>query len=895
MYSLSELMESFPSLSQDRMSQAGLAVWIVWDGELSKDMYGALREFGGNHLGEIPNQSLWFFEGDEVFRALSRLQIWSRLNPIPACVTVVPAQLKVGYDLKLALDIPESFKDFKAKPTHNLKVHVHENAREIIKQIPGLTPLDINTPQGLTGSGWVTYKADQGLDYQSQMSWYFIIRPLGKMAERESVNGWRAYMREIEDIIRRLGLKYLLDESQWFVILPVDSLAHLREWCKEITKLAMKNKDTDKPYWPTVMAAIPQKGLPFTTELPNRFDIDWNKLTPDMPHLHYSDAFLMGAGFQINDAMTGGAVENFDSWASVTPMGEGEDGIVGSLNIIPPRKLIGGENEACFYCGMHSHSSIECPSRILPKLFPNVWKKVASAQMDDLRKGLTEVNASVGDDVIESMEQLLFGGKALPNQLTQGMFELNYPTQLRMLELVWRSRGKEWPDALNDLMIPDKSERVWRGLQALREGDIGEAREQAKQASLKQARSYQPASLQGFISAETGDLPQAKFYWEESERLCYTPFQRSFFIYLQARCLELEGDFKNAHDLYQKGMHISPKWEEFEYRMGVCLVKLGFAAKGFDLFFQMMSKNPGVFNRLLLDPEIDRGRIHIQSSLWELWESSKETAIEQRKKVDEYASELSLWFDESHPFFDLAYDHLEKVKKLAKVENYVAFQGLINGLNLFSEKMEKQVDEDIHKLDDRLDGIYAQLSLIRGEAAWFPFPRLLREYNRDYNYCVDKINWINSQKLKVADNFRRTLRYLNEIDIRIAKLHKSLGSLRIIRDGTLFSLILGKTFIWLEVVFLGLAVVGIPLYIYFIEGIPENWFTDLLINKRWAMQKAIILMLSIFAFGLAILRSMVTFEKRKQELFAMNPGATKMKVRGVRPYRPRSPKKKPDK
>jgi hypothetical protein len=186
---------------------------------------------------------------------------------------------------------------------------------------------------------------------------------------------------------------------------------------------------------------------------------------------------------------------------------------------------------------------------------------------------------------------------------------------------------------------------------------------------------------------------------------------------------------------------------------------------------------------------------------------------------------------------------------------------------MFKKKLDRQVVRDVKRMQNKTEYLVERLKDIQKEASWFPFPKLLKDFNNDFNYCVEKMNWIMHQHIKGAEKFRQARTYLQEIEDRLDTLRSRLVTLRIIRDSTLFALMLGRTFIWLEVVGLGLALLGIPLIVYFTKGMESFWLLDLIREKEWEFQKGLILILSIGAFALAALKSALTFEKRKRELF----------------------------
>jgi hypothetical protein len=102
---------------------------------------------------------------------------------------------------------------------------------------------------------------------------------------------------------------------------------------------------------------------------------------------------------------------------------------------------------------------------------------------------------------------------------------------------------------------------------------------------------------------------------------------------------------------------------------------------------------------------------------------------------------------------------------------------------------------------------------------------------------------------------------------RLILLEGRLRFLRVVRDATLFMLILGKTFFWMELIFLVLTLIGLPLTIYYGQTSGAGWATGLLVKQKWQIQKGLIIILSVFALGLAALRTAVIFESAREKLF----------------------------
>ena len=867
MYTLSTLLERLPTVSQARLISSGYGLWMVWSGSFNNAVGHTLRDHGMVQVVEDPCQSFWISFSPEVVRALAKLQIWAKLNPLPLFCQVVPITAMVGYDLNLSLSVARDLTRQQAGVAEDLETLVHPKFIESVKNVNGLSLGPLITMQGLSSSGWMPLLADQGLDYESPMTWYSVIRPLGRLGEREAIAGWRAFFAEVQGMFQRLGIRYLADDALGFVIFPLESYRQLRMYCVEISTLLNELKATQRAYWPCVFAIMEQKGMSFSMDLPNRFSLDWNRLTPDFLHMHYRDAFPLMDSFKINEISYGGDQENIDSWCNVSFRAEESQGGPASIEVPLPRRWLAGTGKECFYCGLKNHSPAQCPGRALPTFRADVWYEMGRVNLDDMGtafKGLDEPTDTTR--FVQQVGALIKGSGNIESVLLRGMFSTVTPAQLGMLPVLPRIKNREWP-VEQEQLLPEEPWPIREAYNTLLSGDLEKAKDSVRAVSAKQGRSFEAACLEGFISLESDDPHMAQFYWQEAGRIGPSNVQQGYVLFLQARLHEVAGEYKDALGLYRQVRVGSPRWLEPAYREGVCMVKMGFTGQSLEIFGDLVMREPPLFNRVLLDTEIDRGRVHVLSGLRDPWRDAQAKAEEVGKRVEVLLKELPQWFDEDHEFRKPGLDHLERMNALAGIQNFVAFREVVRGMDGFFQEMQKQIDEEIKRIKDRVMLYADRLRDVQYEAGWFPFPKLLHDFNRDFNYCVKRINWVMTQPLRMAGNFRTARRNLPELEERLQGLSKRLVSLRIVRDSTLFAMLLGKNFIWMEVVGLALALLTIPVLLFYSAKVANNWLVDGILAQKWAFQKGLIFLVTVFSLGLASLRSVMTFEKKKKELF----------------------------
>ncbi|WP_207259667.1 tetratricopeptide repeat protein [Desulfovibrio sp. Huiquan2017] len=866
-----KLLETLPVISQSRLVASGFGIWVVWKGDLHGAVDNTLQEYGALCVAKDGEQALWYCNTVEVFRAMARLQIWARVNPMPVFCQLVPLTFLVGYDLGYSVSLSVELDNQTVPAPDEFEVVIHPKLKGRIQSVSGLSTEPAPHVDGLANVEWLRLVADQGLDYESTLRWYFIIKPLGRMSDKESILGWRDFSTEVVELLQRLGLKYISDIKEGAIFLPLDNFRLLKSFTTEMMNLIRYTKEAqDKKYWPVIMAAVPQGDLHFTADLPRKVGLDWNRLTPDYPHVHFMDGFLLSPWFRMNEARYGAGPVALDSWCALS-LKDGDEGKgYGTMQVALPNVLSGtDEGRECFYCGLKNHGVSECPSKKIATPQPQVWRLLAKADINEFSESFSGLDKDVSkDDFVSSIFKIMESRNDLESLLARAVFEINVPVQLRTLKLVWRSRAKEWGDGFKQL-VPQEGEYIWGAMESLEKGDMDEAERLLKDAQIKYPRSYQPQSLWGYWYLEKGDTNQALFHWQEAERMSYTPLQQGCMAFLQARLMEVEGDYKDAINTYKRVNSLSPTWLQPIYRQAVCMIKMGFTGQAMDTLLDLVVRDPNIFNRVLVDPELDRGRVQLLSAMWEKWNEAESSVESMRKQVEVLTDDIAKRFDETHPFFETANEELDRLRNYGRTNNYVAYHRLLKGAQKFQDALNDEVRREIKRINANVEYLTHRVRDIQREAAWFPFPKLLREFNKEFNYCVDKINWIRTQRLQDADNFRKSLRFVGEIEEHIDSLQKRLVTLRIIRDFTLFILMLGRNFIWLELIGLGILLIAVPSLIYFTHGIEGNIILDTIKDpsQRWEISKGLVIILSVLSVSVAAVKSALTFDKRKRELF----------------------------
>lgn len=867
---ISELLQRLPMVKDVHMSSAGLALWICWEGDLDPSVPQSLQDYGGMSVVAGRDQSIWYFFSPDVFLALARLSIWAKFNPLPVSVEVIPARLLLSVRREMSIAIDGALSHQEILIPQALQIWVHPKAREQAGTMPGITFVPGTQLQGMASQGWEHLEADARLPYSSSQGWYALLRPLGNPLDKRFQAGWRFMYSGIEELIQRHKLKFTIHDN--FVMMPLENLRQLRTWMRDLLQYLGSTKG-QPDYWPCVCVIIDRRGLNFNNELPQKVGIKWSNLMPDFPYMSYRNAFLLGDGFQITDLHFSSAHSSMDSWCTVA-VGEGKLQKDGSIPVLVAGQLILGDKAGCFYCGARGHDSVDCPTRRIKCISGDVWKDFGTFPLDSINEGFRVIETTLEQSGIAGYAALMDENTS-QGRLMLTIFEINLPLQLRIIERLWQTTGRDFPSGSADMilsgtdMVAKDDSPVWGLLERfskLHAADLAAFEKDVQATVARVPRDHRLRALLGFSAMERGDLTRAQTCWREAETIASSSLHQGWYMLLMGRLLEMQGRFSEASDVYQGVLRLCPQWQAVEYRQVVCRVKMGFTEQIQPRIHQMVEQDSQIFNRFLIDPELERGHLLILTMLYPYWADSKRLAEEEKTRVEELLKQVDDWFPAEHLVARKIRQRLVNLAEQISIANYLAFLGVVRTRPSIEKDLAIQIQQEIEDLKGRFKNYLSILEVVRDEAAWFPFPRVLVEFNRDFNECAGIINWAFGSNFHEAESFKRAQGYVPSIVELLTKLEKRLKFLRVVRDSTLFVLILGRTFFWLEVIGLILCIIGIPTIAVFGNEFGMGWLKTLIRNNHWELQKVLLAILSVLALGIAALRTTLVFEKRRDQL-----------------------------
>ncbi len=861
----SSLLAKLPKINESRMSAQGYVLWFCWQSELDPVISQTLQNYGGMFIVSDYEQSAWFFFNKDVFLALARLSVWAQFNPLGVTVQVLQGRLYFGVQGEHFLDIETSIAQQDVYASKKFDIYIHPRLLDKDTVFPGITFTHVEAVQGVLPLDWRSIEADSRLPYTSSQGWYAVMRPLGNPLDPAYQKAWPHMQNGLVEIFKKNKLKFLVHND--YMMVSIENLQVLRTWLQEQLILVGDTKLQEPEHsWPFLSVVVDRKGMNFNTELYKKITLQWDKLSPDVPYMSYRTAYLLGSSFVVNDIRFSDSLNSMDAWCTIA-LGESA-AATPAIPVLMPAQLISGDEECCFFCGINSHKTSECPTRKLPFFEVESTDNATELGLDVINESFRDIERRITQDGLKAYGEIL-GEEDDAALLLKAIFDINFFSQLRSMPYMWLTRGRDLGKFREDEELAKDDHPCWDLFEKFCKADgvpeVAVLIKSMQEHINRNARDMRLRNLLGFMYVYIHEFSKASAAFKEAATLTAMPALQAWNEYLQARTAEVQGQFMDATNQYTQVLRVLPQWKELIYRKVVCKVKMGFVEQEIINITKLVQEDPTFFNKFLVDPELGRGQLVILTNLQPLWRETQLQAEAELLKLSSLAEKIRAWFPPHHPSHGLLKVRLEDLQALGDVKNYVAFLEVIRRRPQLDTEIEEFIQHQIEILQERYKFYLAELQKIRDEAAWFPFPKLLRDFSNEFNEAANTLNWAFSSNFQEAESFQQAQNKVKGLEDLLRSLRRRLKMLRAMRDGTLFGMTFLKAFIWIEAVGLLLCLVGIPSIVMFGHHAGLGWLRDVLSSQQWEIQKVLVGIVTVLAFCLALLRSTIIFEKQRDK------------------------------
>lgn len=866
MQEIRQILDSQPSVREEMLSSDGVCAWIVWGNQgHHQNAIEILQDAGALEIVSVGSQSLWFFFTPEVMiNSLAKLDLWAKQFSVGITTFAFPSRLSIGVDQVKSIDIPHEFRYLKAEISNSRGyIYIHPDYGSLAASVPGLSIFEVKGLSQRGNTAWKIISTERRLPFSSEQSWYAFVRPLGNPIDKQYQKGWQTFFYYLEVFISQNKLKYSFIDN--FLIIPLENLSILREWMRAITNtITTIREQHPDAYWPCINVVTDKNNLNFTPELPKKININWDDLSPDTPYISYKNAFILGDDFKIQDLVYSSTNTSIDSFCTVELKTQKTE--VTSFSIVLPEALL-PKNKPCFYCGSSNHSPMQCPSKSVEPVSPQYFENLNNINLSDANLAFREIDKRIAREGISAYLNMIHENNTA-GKILKAVFAINHIIQLPNIARIWRitTREIESDPEITAEHQSDPNNILLQRFAKCPPQDLHGFERECLQLLQKSPKNWHIHCILGFIQMEKGDLDRAMQYWNDADGLCTITLHQAWLKFLIARTKEIQGHYLDAIEMYNNSIRLLPGWKDPIYRIHVCNLKRGYAEKVARELAEIVSKNPYVFHKIILDPELIRGQTHILSLLQRLWKEAYNKFFVERTALETLNTNINEWFTkETNPIPEQT-ENVQHLLKLGEIKNYLLFLEIAKERPAIEAEISEAINAEITKLKNSYEKALLKVETIRDEMSWFALQKTFTNFNSLFNNCAQILNWAFGSNFTLPRVYKEAKTKLAILEKQIVELEKKLKILRMVRDFTLFFILTMRTFVKLAMFFVPLGIIGIFVAVFFGGSLGLGQMQGIIKTNFWSLIKVMMSITLMLSLGMASLKTTVIFERKRRDL-----------------------------
>ena len=866
MLEIRNILDSQPVIQDEMLTSEGVCVWIVW-GQANRPQKATdiLLEAGGLNIVTLVNQSIWyFFNAAVAVNSLAKLDLWGKQFSVGITAFTFPGQLIVDVNQIKFINVAAEYRHLKTERANTRSyIYIHPSYGSMAASIPGISVYEMQGLDQQSDISWKMVVAERRLPFSVEQGWYAFVHPLGNPLDKQFQRGWQTLFRYLEEFIREHKLKYSIEDN--FLIVPLDNLLVFREWMRTTASIyEIIHEQHSDAYWPCLNVVVDKNNLNFTPDLPQRINVDWTDLCPDIPYLSYKNAFILGEDFIIKDILYSSAKTSVDTLCTVVVKTQNTE--ANPFTVLLPESLVPNKTP-CFYCGASNHSPRHCPSRNIAPAGADYFEKLSHINLADINSAFREIDTRITRNGVKAYDEMMAENETA-GQVLKAIFAINHIVQLPNICRIWRITSRDIeaePDFPHDHASDPMHILLQRFIKCSPQDSHAFERE-CVQLAHNDPKNWQLHCLLGFIVMERGDLDKAVQLWMDADKLCTITLHQAWIKFLIARAKEIQGRYGEAVEMYQHITRTLPTWQDPHYRSLVCNMKRGFTEKVSKELLEVINKNPSFFHKVIFDPELIRGQLYLISSLQRVWKEAYNRYFVEKAALEDLDAVIKDWFkDDDNPIAKQA----AKVRTLLKhgeIKNYLLFLDVVKQRPALEAEVMEAINGEITRMKDAYEKCLFKLEFIRDEMSWFALQKTLTNFNQLFNSCAKILNWAFGSDFTNPKIFKEAKENLVTLEAQVAELEKKLKALQMVRDTTLFFLLTMRTFVKLVMLFMPLGIVGIFVSVFFGAEIGMGHMQGIIKTNFWALMKVVLSVTLMLSLGLASLKTTIIFERKRKEM-----------------------------
>ncbi len=323
-----------------------------------------------------------------------------------------------------------------------------------------------------------------------------------------------------------------------------------------------------------------------------------------------------------------------------------------------PANAVNKSGKICFYCGISSHITGACPSKLvqnptnyLEKLayIPfSAIKKVFSERIHDIIKPLKSGKAEERfDTLMNDTSHDLFA------QAFFSFYEVSTLFQLRTIK-------KMFLDSSESEHQRGKAGAVMMGIDCMRVSRFDEASEWFQKGIQENPNDHRPHIGLGILSVEQSKPELAFSSFRRAFEVVENQKEKAYIQLLCARVYEIMKDLYNAEEEVKRVLKEIPDWEPALYYYAGLLVKKGKYGKALDTLKDLFEHNPSVYLKTFFNPQLYDIQQKVLAAFEPTLKSMRDASQDSYAAMKKEMSTFSQWLTKDDEGYTKACELFEK-------------------------------------------------------------------------------------------------------------------------------------------------------------------------------------------------------------------------------------------
>lgn len=428
---------------------------------------------------------------------------------------------------------------------------------------------------------------------------------------------------------------------------------------------------------------------------------------------------------------------------------------------------IQGSGKPCFYCGMHNHQPMQCPSKFLT-MDHNGLAVIGYLPFEQLDKTCQLVFTNPG-----TMRDILSAGIS-PGQLRKNpglmafvsFFDINRVYQFRFLWNITFSRYSRWQAVFKPEQIQPDNKNLQLGLDCLRVGKYDQAEEYLqREYQARSTRRFFAAIGMAFLTLETRGLAEMRGFLELAKSMTTQSKERIYVDLLFSRVYGLIGETRKAADAIRNIVTAKVDCPDAIYRKLQIEAKGNFSADDCQLLRSLVIDQRTLYMAALMDPAFLPVETKVEELLSTLYGSMVSSARDFLAQASNEISDLVLWFDDHDQKLEANRATLSKLQQRLDRNSYFDVIDVENKAKSLAENSRHLKEGKLNELYDRIN----ECKFIRGRFsdfwAGYRYRIFFKEFAQRFSPAEQALHEASVlAKTNEGTSYRKAVQLLGEVE-----------------------------------------------------------------------------------------------------------------------------------